>query len=107
MVLEINDQNFEFETEVLKSDLPVVVDFWAPWCSPCLQLAPTLEAVAQELKGKIKIVKMNIDENTKTPSQLGVKGIPTLILFKQGKLTSTRVGSLAKESLLQWIKDNI
>ncbi|AIL64642.1 Thioredoxin [Rickettsiales bacterium Ac37b] len=105
MVAEISDQ--DFDVEVLKSDLPVLVDFWAPWCQPCLQLAPTLEVMATKLKGKIKIVKMDVEENTDNPSKLGIRSIPTLMIFKNGKLSATKIGSLPDGALLEWIEKSI
>ncbi len=94
-----------FSEDVLKSSLPVLVDFWAPWCGPCRMIAPILDEISQELQGKVKIAKMNVDENTVTPSQYGVSSIPTLILFKNGKPFSTKIGGVPKSKLLEWIQE--
>ena len=92
-----------FDQEVLKADLPVLVDFWAPWCGPCLMVAPTLEEIAQANKGKLKVVKVNVDENGKTAMTYGVMAIPTLILFKGGELKEKSVGVLAKSKLAELV----
>ncbi|MBW2039049.1 MAG: thioredoxin [Deltaproteobacteria bacterium] len=89
----------DFEQEVLKANIPVLVDFWAPWCSPCLMVAPMLEELAQELDGGVKIAKMNVDENPKTPSLYGIRAIPTLILFKAGEVMEQVIGVVPKEQL--------
>lgn len=96
-----------FETEVLKSDVPVLVDFWAEWCGPCKMLMPILEEIAPDMAGKIKIVKVNIDQNPQTPSQFGVRGIPTIMLFKGGKAEATKVGVSPKSTLVSWIEGNL
>lgn len=92
-----------FEAEVLKSSTPVVVDFWAEWCGPCRQIAPALEEIAAELGGKVKIAKLNIDENPRTPGTYNVRAIPTLILFKDGKVVDTMRGASPKNQLAAWI----
>jgi thioredoxin 1 len=92
-----------FETDVLKSEGAVLVDFWAEWCGPCRAIAPALEELAAEYGGKITVAKVNIDENPQTPTTYGVRGIPTLILFKDGKQAATQVGALPKSQLKTWI----
>jgi thioredoxin 1 len=96
-----------FEADVLNSTTPVVVDFWAEWCGPCKMIGPSLEEIAKELGPKAKIVKINIDENPGTPSKFGVRGIPTLMVFKDGKLAATKVGALPKTQLQTWIESSI
>ena len=92
-----------FEQEVLNSSLPVVVDFWAEWCGPCRMIAPALEEIATELKDKVKIVKLNIDENPTVANKLGIRSIPTLIVFKDGKAAAQKVGAAPKGELSKWI----
>ena len=94
-----------FETEVLNASEPVVVDFWAEWCGPCRMIAPALEEIASELGGQVKIVKLNVDENQKTPNQYGIRGIPTLLLFKGGQVAAQQVGALQKNKLKAWITE--
>jgi thioredoxin 1 len=98
---KVSDANFE--AEVLKSAQPVVVDFWAEWCGPCKMIAPALEEIAGSLGGKVKIVKLNVDENPKTASKYGIMSIPTLMLFKNGELASRQTGAAPKAKLEQWI----
>tara|TARA_Y100000052_G_scaffold27583_1_gene36825 strand:- start:40518 stop:40853 length:336 start_codon:yes stop_codon:yes gene_type:complete len=100
--IDINDDTFD--TEVLGSDVPVVVDFWAEWCGPCKRLSPNVERVAEEMAGKVKVVKLNVDENPMTMTKYGVRGLPTLIMFKGGKVTATHLGDMHKEKLEEWIK---
>ena len=96
-----------FEQDVLKSGTPVLVDFWAEWCGPCKMIAPHLEASAAELGDKVQVIKVNIDENPLTPTRYGVRGIPTLMLFKNGEVAATKVGALPKTKLLEWVQESI
>jgi len=96
-----------FETDVLNSNVPVVVDFWAEWCGPCKQIGPALEEIASEMGGKLTVAKVNIDENPNAPSKYGVRGIPTLLLFKNGELVDRKVGADSKRGIEGWIVDAI
>ena len=99
--VKVTDETFE--TEVVKSDIPVVVDFWAEWCGPCKQIGPSLEELSEEYDGQVKIVKVNVDDNPVSPGQLGVRGIPALFLFKDGKMVATKTGAAPKSDLQNWI----
>ncbi len=96
-----------FADEVLKSDIPVLVDYWAEWCGPCKMIAPILNEIAQEYVGKLKIAKLNVDENPDTPPKYGIRGIPTLILFKGGEIEAQKVGALSKSQLMAFIDSNL
>jgi thioredoxin 1 len=102
---KVSDTNFE--TEVLKATEPVVVDFWAEWCGPCKMIAPALEEIAGSLNGKVKIVKLNVDENPATAQKYGIMSIPTLMLFKNGELASRQVGAAPRQKLEQWITASV
>ena len=104
-VLHINDA--DFESIVVNSDIPVLLDFWAPWCGPCKMIAPVLDELAPEFAGKVKIVKMNVDDNQTTPAQFGVRSIPTLLLIKNGQVVATQVGALPKTQLANFINQRI
>ncbi len=103
--VQVSDDSFE--SDVLNADGPVVVDFWAEWCGPCKMIAPALEEIAAEMGEKVKVVKVNIDENPSTPSKYGVRGIPTLMLFNGGEVKSTQVGANPKGKIASWIEDSI
>ena len=96
-----------FESDVINSEKPVLVDFWAEWCGPCVQIAPALEELANEYKETMTVAKVNIDENPQTPAKYGVRGIPTLILFKDGQIAATKVGAESKRKLSEWLNTEL
>lgn len=103
----VNVSDASFEEDVLKADTPVLVDYWAEWCGPCKMIAPVLEEIAKEYDGRLKICKLNIDENSETPPKFGIRGIPTLMLFKGGNVEATKVGALSKSQLSAFIDANL
>ncbi len=105
LIVHVTDD--AFESEVLNSDIPVLVDYWADWCGPCKMIAPVLDEIAAEYDGKIKVAKLNIDENPGTPPKYGIRGIPTLMLFKDGEPEATKVGAVSKSQLVAFIDSNI
>ncbi len=104
-IQQVTDDSFD--SEVLKSDRPVLVDYWAEWCGPCKMIAPILEEVAREYDGKLKVAKLNVDDNQGTPQKYGIRGIPTLMLFKGGDIEATKVGVLSKSELKVFVDSNI
>ena len=105
LIKHISDTSFE--ADVLKADKPVLVDYWAEWCGPCKMIAPILDDVSKEYAGKLKVAKLNIDENQATPPKFGIRGIPTLMIFKNGNVEATKVGALSKSQLNAFIDSNI
>ena len=104
-IVHLSDDSFE--TEVLQSNLPVLVDYWAEWCGPCKMIAPVLDEIAAEYEGKIKLAKLNIDDNPNTPPRYGIRGIPTLMIFKDGEVEATKVGAVSKSQLTAFIDSNL
>ncbi len=105
MTKETTDNSFQ--KDVLDSATPVLVDFWAPWCGPCRQLGPIIDELSKDFAGKLEVFKCNVDENPETPSQYAVRGIPSIMIFKNGKLADTKVGALPKAALYEWVKGNL
>jgi thioredoxin 1 len=105
LILHVTDDSFE--QDVLKADVPVLVDYWAEWCGPCKMIAPILDEVAKEYAGRLKVAKLNIDQNELTPPKFGIRGIPTLMIFKDGQVAATKVGALAKSQLAAFIDSHI
>tara|TARA_Y100000766_G_C18422507_1_gene372743 strand:- start:114 stop:440 length:327 start_codon:yes stop_codon:yes gene_type:complete len=104
-IIHVSDQSFE--QDVLKSQEPVLIDYWAEWCGPCKMIAPVLDELAEEYDGRVRIAKLNIDENPETPPKYGIRGIPTLMLFKNGEVEATKVGAVSKAQLVAFIDENI
>lgn len=104
-ILEVTDQTFE--QEVLQSDKPVLVDYWAEWCGPCKAMAPVLEEIAETYGDRLRVAKLNIDDNPETPPKYGIRGIPTLMLFKDGNVEATKVGALSKSQLTAFVDSNV
>ena len=101
--VKVTDESFE--RDVLRAEKPVLVDFWAEWCGPCKQIAPALEQISQELEGKVTVAKVDIEESPMTPGRYGVRGIPTLMLFKDGQMASMKVGAMPKQKILDWLTE--
>jgi len=104
-IVHVTDDSFE--SDVLKSPQPVLIDYWAEWCGPCKMIAPVLDEIAEEYRGRLKVAKLNIDDNPNTPPRYGIRGIPTLMLFKDGEVEATKVGAVSKSQLVAFIDSNI
>ena len=104
-IISLTDDSFD--ADVLQSDVPVLVDYWAEWCGPCKMIAPVLEEISEEYAGKLKVAKLNIDQNEATPPKFGIRGIPTLLLFKDGSVAATKVGALSKTQLKEFLDANL
>ena len=104
-IIHISDESFE--EEVLQSDRPVLIDYWAEWCGPCKMIAPVLEEIATEYSDRLKVVKLNIDDNPQTPPKYGIRGIPTLMVFKNGQVEATKVGAVSKAQLTAFLDDSL
>ena len=107
MMATITTTDAGFETDVLGADKPVLVDFWAEWCGPCKAIGPALEEISEDIGDKMTIAKLNIDENPNTPTQYGVRGIPTLLIFKSGEVVAEKIGAMPKSALQQWINESL
>ena len=103
--LKVTDDSFS--NDVLQAQGPILVDFWAEWCGPCKQIAPALDEISTERAGRVQVAKLNIDENPMTPGELGVRGIPTLMLFKDGKVAATGVGAMPKSKIMEWLNETL
>ena len=104
-IIQLSDDGFE--ADVINAEKPVLVDFWAEWCGPCKMIAPILSEVAEEFDGKLTVGKLNVDQNNETPPKYGIRGIPTLLLFKNGSVAATKVGALSKTQLVEFLSENI
>lgn len=104
-IVQLSDESFE--ADVINADQPVLVDFWAEWCGPCKMIAPILDDIAEEFAGKVTVGKLNVDHNNETPPKYGIRGIPTLLLFKQGEVVGTKVGAMSKTQLSEFISEHI